>query len=114
MSKMSRRNFILACSSGLTLGVLARIEAANAQMSNMAFWKVPLPPPNVRTSQVIARSVVLDRSIKVRTTQVAARSLILDRSLKVRTTSVVARSLILDRNVNIRTTQVILKVAAKP
>lgn len=114
MKKTSRRDFILACSSGLTIGVLARIEAANAQLSNMAFWKSQaVVPPEVRTSQVIARSVILDRSLKVRTSHIAARTVILDRSLQVRTSQVVARTVAIDRTMSISTSQVILKVAAK-
>ena len=90
MGSYSRRKFILSCSSGLAVGVLAAIDRTHAQGFTTAFWKARIPL-NVRTTQFVAKAAILDASFKIRTTQFVAKAAVLDTSYKIQTTQFVIK-----------------------
>ncbi len=89
--KNSRRQFIIQCSSGLTLGILSQISPASAQIYNLgALWKSK-SPPNIRTTQVMLRSAISDASYTLNTTQVMARAAASSSAVTLNTTQVFMR-----------------------
>ncbi len=94
MSEISRRRFIKGCSSGLAIGVLAAVNKSYAQGFTTAFWKARIPP-NVRTTQFVAKAAVLDTSFSLRTTQFVAKAAVLDTSFSLRTTQFVVKVAVL-------------------
>jgi hypothetical protein len=96
MRKISRRDFIRTCSSGISLSVLAQVNPAYGQSIPFSFWTAPSAPPEVRTTQLLCKAAAMDTSFKVYTTQLITKTAAIDRSY------------------NVRTTQFLVKVAAKP
>ena len=110
MREVSRRKFILSCSSGLALSVLAAVDTAYAQSFTTAFWKVQIKP-NVLTTQFIAKAAVLDTSFQLFTTQVVAKAAVLETSFQLCTTQLVVKAAVLDESFSVQTTQYVVKVA---